>query len=95
MSADLQAGDMISTEDLTLGFDSTTQDGALVNNIRITSLSSCQVLDLDQLIAGTAQDYSLYIDSSVSCISEVYSNADALDFTESKTKMISITRNTD
>ena len=60
--SDLQAGEMAMTlNNITLGFDATTQDGVHVNCIHLTSREKCIVIALDHLPRGTAHDYESHI----------------------------------
>ena len=71
--ADLQAAEMVMTNtDLTLGFDATTQEGVHINSVHITSKYGCNVIAVDQLAGGTAEDYMHHIDDSVKRLVEVY-----------------------
>ncbi|KAK2145658.1 hypothetical protein LSH36_666g01027 [Paralvinella palmiformis] len=73
--ADLQAAEMVMTNtDLTLGFDATTQEGVHINSVHITSKYGCNVIAVDQLAGGTAEDYMHHIDDSVKRLAEVYSS---------------------
>ena len=73
-------GDLQSAEQqckpkiLTLGFDATTQEGMHINNIHLTSVTDCNVIAIDQLPGGTADDYSEHICSSVDNLAETYAS---------------------
>jgi hypothetical protein len=54
---DFQAAEMLMKEEnLTLGFDATTQEGVHVNSVHVTSQEECHVIDLDQLPVGKYLD---------------------------------------
>ena len=60
--AEFQAAETIlSQQDLTLGFDATTQNGKHYNSIHITTSEKCLVLSIDELAGGSAADYANHI----------------------------------
>eukprot|EP00745_Piridium_sociabile_P031362 TRINITY_DN51909_c0_g1_i1.p1 TRINITY_DN51909_c0_g1~~TRINITY_DN51909_c0_g1_i1.p1 ORF type:complete len:176 (-),score=30.14 TRINITY_DN51909_c0_g1_i1:226-753(-) len=87
--SDLQAAQVaVSTADLTLGFDATTQDGIHMNSIHFTTESDCFVIAIDQLAGGTAQDYESHICESVDHLAQVYSQFHDCDFQECRKNII-------
>lgn len=56
--SDLQVGEILmSSDNLTLGFDATTQEGFHINSVHVTSKDNCCGISVDQLTGGTAEDY--------------------------------------
>ena len=70
----LTAETLYDGEDITLGFDATTQEGVHVNSIHVTLkvAPGCLVVALDQLPGGTAQDYHNHVVSSIDHLADVY-----------------------
>ena len=51
--ADLKVAEMtMKTENLTLGFDATTQEGTHINSIHVTTKTDCEVVAIDELPGG-------------------------------------------
>ena len=70
--ADLKAAELLLTNvNVTLGFDSTTQEGVDINRVHITNKDGCNVTTIDQLAWRTAEDYSHIVDS-VKRLAKVY-----------------------
>ena len=93
--SDFQAAEMLMKEEnLTLGFDATTQEGVHVNSVHVTSQEECHVIDLDQLPGGTAEDYEMHIVESIDRVAEVYCAFYTTDFDSNRSKIISHIRNT-
>ncbi|KAK2170436.1 hypothetical protein LSH36_3g30075 [Paralvinella palmiformis] len=65
---------VMTNTDLMLGFDATTQEGVHINSVHITSKYGCNVIAVDQLAGGTAEDYMHHIDDTVKRLAEVYSS---------------------
>ena len=64
--SDFQSAEILMAKDnLTLGFDATTQEGVHVNSLHATSQEGCQVIDIDQL-PGTKSNLNLKIVMSMS-----------------------------
>lgn len=63
---------MLKNEDMTLGFDATTQEGVHVNSIHVTSSEKCHIIAVDPLAGGTAEDYEVHINQSVDNLVEVH-----------------------
>ncbi|KAK2140874.1 hypothetical protein LSH36_1220g00071 [Paralvinella palmiformis] len=68
----------IKHDNLTLGFDPTTQEGVYINEVHITSPQHCLVVDIDQLVGGTTEDYERHIDNSINRVADVYANVQSL-----------------
>ena len=74
MISDLQVGELLmSSDNLTLGFDATTQEGFRINSVHVTSKDNCCDILVDQLAGGTSEDYRQHICYSVDRVAEVYS----------------------
>ncbi|KAK2151296.1 hypothetical protein LSH36_368g05018 [Paralvinella palmiformis] len=65
---------VMTNTDLTLVFDATTQEGVHINSVYITSKYGYNVIAVDQLAGGTAEDYMHHIGDSVKRLAEVYSS---------------------
>jgi hypothetical protein len=63
---------LVSTANVTLGFDSTTQQGVHVNSIHLTGNGKCRVISLDRLPGGTAIDYSDHVLASINRLATIY-----------------------
>ncbi|KAK6168628.1 hypothetical protein SNE40_019823 [Patella caerulea] len=89
--SDLQVAQLIyNAENVTLGFDATTQEGIHVNSIHITSKDDCLVVALDQLPGGTADDYATHIIESVEHLARVMCDFKPdNDYHEVKEKLVS------
>ena len=67
--ADLQAAELLmAKKNVTLGFDSTTQEGVHINSVHITTRDGCNMIAIAQL----AEDYAHHVDDSVKRLAEVY-----------------------
>ena len=56
--SDFQAAELLlQNQDVTLGFDATTQEGVHINSVHITTKENSHVLAINQLPGGTAEDY--------------------------------------
>jgi len=51
---------ILRSDNVTIGFDATTQEGVHVNSIHFTTQQGCSVAAVDQLPGGTAADYYGY-----------------------------------
>ena len=70
--SDLQAAEAImANKNTTLGFDATTQEGQHVNSSHVTPENSCYAVAVDELLGGTAQDYSAHICDSIENLASV------------------------
>ena len=63
---------VIQTENVTIMFDATTQDGMHVNCISITTPTSSHLVSVEQLPGGTAVDYKQHICSTLSSLINIY-----------------------
>jgi hypothetical protein len=93
--SDLQAAEWaMHNNNLTLGFDATTQEGVHVNSINLTSKDKCLVIALDQLPGGTAFDYESHICTSIDYMAFVYSDFYQSNFDECRNSIIENISNT-
>lgn len=58
---------------LTLGFDATTQEG-VHNSIHLITKEECEVVAIDELPGGTADDYHCYVTESIDHLAASYSD---------------------
>jgi len=87
---DLQTAEVaMTTENLTLGFDSTTQEGVQINSIHLTTKTKCFVVAIDQLPGGTAEDYAEHVTSSIDELAKVYSSFYFCDYQDCRKSIIS------
>ena len=63
---------LMTNVNVTLGFDSTTQEGVHINSVHITTKDGCNVIAIDQLAVGTAEDNARPVNDSVKRLAEVY-----------------------
>jgi hypothetical protein len=69
----LQAAEFaLTTADLTLGFDATTQEGVHINSVHLSSKDTTLVIAVDQLPGGTAQDYADHIVEAINNLATTY-----------------------
>ena len=88
--ADLKAAEtLMNIEDLTLGFDATTQDGIHINSIHMISKTDCEVLPIDELPGGTEIDFSDHITSTVDHLANGHASYHKKDHKTVAQKMIS------
>ena len=66
------AAETAGSENVTLGFDATTQGSFHVNSIHITSNTHCHIIAVDQLPACIAEEYELHMNDSTDCVTDVY-----------------------
>ena len=93
--SDFQAAELLlKNEDVTLGFDATTQEGVHINSVHITTKEISHVLAIDQLPGGTAEDYELHINETIDSLTDVYCRYYCLDFEEIRTKILRKISNT-
>jgi len=94
--SDLQCVDTIlKNENLTLGFDATTQEGVHINSVHVTFANSpCKVIAIDQLAGGLAIDYQDHIVSSFDKLAKLYSTCNSLDYYETRKLILSKIANT-
>ena len=92
--SELQAATTILRSDnVTVGFDATTQEGAHVNTVHFTTTTQCCVAALDQLPGGTAADYAEHVVDTVDRLSLAYCYFMEKDFMETKQNIISKIKN--
>ncbi|XP_041459631.1 uncharacterized protein LOC121411152 [Lytechinus variegatus] len=94
--AELQTAEMImDTNNLTMGFDATTQEETHINSIHFTSKDKCLAAAVDVLAGGTAEDYATHICSTVDNLADTYCyfNNDA-NLNEAKDTMVANITNT-
>ena len=71
--SELQAAEMLlSTKDVTLGFDATTQEGTHINSIHFTTKNESFSVAIDELPGGTAEDYANHIIKSVDSLAHTF-----------------------
>ena len=93
--ADLQTSEMaMKVADLTLGFDATTQEGTHINSIHFTTRKECEVVAVDELPGGTADDYHNHVCKSVDHLASIYSDFHAEDYQHCRSSIISNISNT-
>ena len=93
--SDLQTAEIaLSTKDLTLGFDATTQEGIHVNAVHITTQTKCMVVAIDQLAGSTANDYQSHITQSIDHLAKLYSDFYLQKYLELQSTIISNISNT-
>jgi hypothetical protein len=63
---------LFQTQNTTVAFDATTQEGLHVNEIHATSKEKAVVLALDQLAGGTATDYADHVVKTVEHLAQTY-----------------------
>ena len=79
--ADFKAAEVVmKRHDLTIGFDATTQEGVHINSVHLTTKNGCEVISIDQLPGGTANDYSDHVCSSVDSLADTYADFHKEDF---------------
>ena len=65
-TADLKAAEIaMKTSDLTIGFDATTQEGVHINSVHFTTKEECEVIAVNELAGGTADDYCEHVCGAV------------------------------
>lgn len=93
--ADLKCAELaMKTKNLTLGFDATTQEGVHINSIHFNTETDCEVVAVDELPGGTADDYSNHITSSVDYLAETYSDYHKEEYQFCRSTIISNITNT-
>jgi hypothetical protein len=82
------------TEDLTIGFDATTQEGVHINSIHVTTKTDCKVIAVDQLAGGTTDDYHSHVCDSVDEMASVHSDFHNEEYQNSRKNIIDNISNT-
>ena len=73
--ADLKAAEVaMKTPDLTIGFDSTTLERVHINSVHLTMKDDREVIAVDELPGGTAEDYSEHVCGSVKQLATTYAH---------------------
>ena len=94
-TADLKAAEVaMKTSDLTIGFDDTTQEGVHINSVHFTTKEECEVIAVDELAAGTADDYCEHVCSAVDHLAATYADFHEDDFPFCRSQIISNISNT-
>lgn len=93
--ADLQTAEVLmESKNCTIGFDTTTQEGAHINSVHITTETKASSVAVDELPGGTAHDYHEHITQSIDNLASVYSSIHGKDYEESRKKLIDNISNT-
>ena len=70
---ELQTAELIiQTNNVTIGFDATTQEGTHINSIHFTTKDRCLTGGIDELPGGTAEDYANHVFQTVDNLAETY-----------------------
>ena len=85
---------VVSTENVTLGFDATTEDGVHVNSIHFTTKEQCLTAAVDELAGSTGSDYANHITQTVDTLSETYSYFNDENLQDTRNKIINNIANT-
>ena len=73
--ADIKSAELaMKTKNLTLGFDSTTQEGTHIAIIHLITETECDIIAINELPGGTAHDYIGKITLSLDNMADVYAN---------------------
>jgi len=67
------AATILKSDNVTIGFDATTQEGTHVNSVHFTTEKECCVAAVDELPGGTAADYAEHVMDTVDRLCESYS----------------------
>ena len=87
--SELQTAETIlENENVTMGFDATTQEGVHINSIHFTTEKDCCTASVDELPGGMATDYSEQICDTVDHLSESYAHFNDVDVQETKKKIV-------
>ncbi|XP_014674001.1 PREDICTED: uncharacterized protein LOC106814216 [Priapulus caudatus] len=93
--ADLKSAELaMKTKDLTLGFDATTQEGVHINSIHFNTISECDLVAVDELPGGTAEDYHGHITASVDHLADTHSDYHQEEYQHCRSTIISNISNT-
>ena len=91
--SDLQTAEIATvTENLTIGFDTTTQKGIHINSTHFTTKSNCKVISIEQLAGGTADDYMQHVCGSVDHLARVYSDFHGAHYDECGITIITLSQ---
>ena len=87
--SDLRAAEFLyNTDNVTIGFDATTQDGIHVNAINLHNSDTEFTIALDELAGGTSDDYCDHVCSTINYIAELYSKFNDQPMSEVHNTMI-------
>ena len=93
--ADLKAAEVaMKTFALTMGFDATTQEGVHINSVHFTTKDECEVIAIDELAGGTADDYSKHVCGAVDNLAKTYADFHDDDFSFCRATIIGNISNT-
>ena len=93
--ADLKGSELLmKSKDVTIAFDATTQEGAHVNAVHVTSESECDVISVEELAGGTADDYYEQITTAVDNLADTYADFHEDHFPDCRSQMIRNITNT-
>ena len=85
---------VVSTGNVTLGFEATTEDGVHVNSIHFTTNEQCLTAAVDELAGSTGSDYANHITQTVDTLSETYSYFNDENLQDTRNKIINSIANT-
>ena len=75
----MSAETLLNNDNITLGFDATTQAGTHINSVHVTDYpSACQLLGFDELAGDTAEDYAGDINDTIERINVFIANCTML-----------------
>ena len=87
--SDLRAAEFLyNTDNVTIGFDATTQDGIHVNAINLHNSDTEFTIALDELAGGNSDDYCDHVCSTITYIAELYSKFNDQPMSEVHNTMI-------
>ncbi|KAL8584667.1 hypothetical protein ACOMHN_002396 [Nucella lapillus] len=94
--SDLQCAEVaMAEENITLGFNSTTQEDVHINAVLFTTTASdCRVIAVDQLPGCTADDYHQHVCDTIDCLAATYADFHRADYQECRKTIISHISNT-
>ena len=93
--ADLKAAELaMKISDLTVRFGATTQEGVHTNSIHLTTKEECEVIAIDELAGGTADDYCEHVCGAVDHLAATYAAFHEEDFPFCRLTIISNISNT-
>ena len=91
----IQAAEIaMETDNVTIGFDATTQEGTHINSVHLTTMDKCIVVAIDQLAGGTAEDYEQHVCDSVDELALQYSSFVNIEYQDCRQQIIGNISNT-
>ena len=86
----LQAAEtLLENDNVTIGFDATTQEGTHMNEVHFTTATSCVSASVDELPGGTGEDYANHICQTVDNMATTYcSFRDEASYEDTRTEII-------